>query len=154
MPENPGNVVYGTILIATLLSAEFAKRETYLKTVGAVIIAMIVYWVSIAYSNYTGERLKESEHFEYAAFARFAGHESSVLYGGVAPLLVILGCWVGGAALSAALSAAIFTAVGVVVVIEVGLGIRADLPVREVIRQTAVGIVLGVLVIALRVLWH
>jgi hypothetical protein len=154
MPENPGNVVYGTILIATLLAAEIAKRETYLKTVGALVIAMIVYWISIAYSNYTGERLKESEHFEYAAFARVARHESSVLYGGVAPLLVIVGCWVGGAALSTALSAAIWTAVGFVVVVEVGLGIRADLPARDVIRQTLVGIVLGLLVIALRVLWH
>ena len=36
---NPGGLVYGTILVATLLAAESPKRETYAKTVAAVASA-------------------------------------------------------------------------------------------------------------------
>ena len=34
MPANSGRVVYGTIVVATLLAAESPQKETYLKTGG------------------------------------------------------------------------------------------------------------------------
>ena len=40
------------------------------------------------------------------------------------------------------------------VVLELVIGIRAELTGHELVRQTAVGAVLGLLVIALRVLLH
>ena len=67
MPDNAGGLVYGTILVATLLSAESARSETYLKTVGAVVVTLLAYWVTISYSEFAGERLERGEHFRYAA---------------------------------------------------------------------------------------
>ncbi len=154
MPDNPGGLVYGAILVATLLAAEITKRENYLKTVGAVVIALLIYWLSISYSEYTGERVERSGHFEYAGFARMAIHEISVLYGAMGPLLVLLICWAAGATLSTGVSIAIWTDVALIVTIEVAIGIRAELTGRDLVRQTAVGVLLGLLVFGLRVLLH
>lgn len=154
MPANAGGLVYGTILVATLLSAESARSETYLETLAAVVAALLAYWLTISYSEFAGERLERGERFEYGAFARAAGHELTLLYGACVPLLVLLVFWVVGAALTTAVSAAIWFAAGTIVAIEVVIGIRADLTGRELARQSAVGALLGLLVIAIRVLLH
>jgi hypothetical protein len=81
-------------------------------------------------------------------------HELTIVVGAAFPLLAVLVGWVLGASLAAAVSGAIWTSAGMIVVIELGLGVRERLPKREFLVQTLFGIVLGVLVIALRVLMH
>ena len=154
MPANPGGLVYGTILIATLLAAEPPRRETYARTVGAVVVAMIVYWLAVSYAEFTGERVREEEAFTPANFARAAVHELAVVYGAVGPLLAVLVCWALGAELPTAITAAVWTAVAIIIAIEVGIGIRAELTGKQLIVQTGMGILLGLMVVALRVLLH
>jgi len=77
-----------------------------------------------------------------------------VLLGAAVPLLAILICWAAGAALSTAVSIGISTTVVIVIATEVVIGLRAELTGRDLVRQTAVGVVLALLVIALRVLLH
>jgi hypothetical protein len=154
MPDNAGGLVYGTILVATLLSAESARRETYIKTVAAVLVTLLAYWVTISYSEFAGERLERGEHFAYGAFARTALHEVTLLYGAAVPLAVLLVFWVAGATLATGVSAAIWFAAAAVVGTEVLIGIRAELTGRELVRQSAVGALLGLLVITVRVLLH
>ena len=91
IPANPGGLVYGTILIATLLAAEPPRRETYARTVGAVVVAMIVYWLAVSYAEFTGERVRHEEGFTLANFARSAVHELTVVYGAVACVLALAG---------------------------------------------------------------
>jgi hypothetical protein len=154
MPVNAGGLVYGTILVATLLSAESTRRETYVKTVAAVAVALLAYWLTISYSEFAGERLEHGERFEYAALGRAAVRELALLYGAAVPLLVLLVFWAAGATLATAVSAAIWSAAAAVVATEVVSGVRAELTGRELARQSAVGAVLGLLIIALRVLLH
>jgi hypothetical protein len=154
MPANPARLVYGTILVATLLSAESAKQETYAETVGAVVIALLLYWLANSYAEFTGDRIEKSEHFSYAGLLQTGRQELALLLGAAVPLLVLLICWAAGAALTTAVIAAIWTAAAVIVVTEVVIGIRAELRGRELIRQSAFGAVLGLLVITLRVLLH
>jgi hypothetical protein len=154
MPDNAGGLVFGTILVATLLSAESARRETYVKTIAAVLITLVAYWVTISYAEFAGERLEQGEHFAYAAFARTAARELTLLYGATIPLVVLLVFWAAGATLTTAVSAAIWCAAAVVVGTEILIGVRAELTGRELVRQSAVGALLGLLVIAVRVLLH
>jgi hypothetical protein len=154
MPDNAGGLVYGTILVATLLSAESARRETYGKTVGAVVIILLGYWLTITYAEFTGERLERGDHFNYAGFGRAATHELTVLYGAAVPLLVLLGFWATGAALTTAVSAAIWFAAAALVGTEILIGVRAELTGRELVRQSAIGALLGLMTIAVRVLLH
>lgn len=154
MSENPGALVYGTILVATLLAAESAKRETFGRTAGAVAIAVIVYWLSVSYAIDAGERASERTHFDLRRFAAVAVHELSVVLGAVGPLVTLLICWAAGVSLGTAITAAVWTAVAIIVAGELGLGARSGLRGRELVVQTGVGLALGLLVLALRVLLH
>ena len=154
LPANPGGLVYGTILVATLLAAESAKRETYPRTIGAVVLALIIYWLSVSYAAYTGERVREGEHFALEGFRRAATHELTVILGALVPLVVLVISWAGEASLTNAVTIAIWASVALIVVIEVAIGVRSQLTGREMVVQSAFGIMLGLLVVALRVLLH
>jgi hypothetical protein len=154
MPDNAGGLIYGTILVAALLSAESARRETYVKTIAAVLVTLVAYWLTISYSEFAGERLERAERFAYGAFARTASRELPLFYGGAVPLVVLLVFWAAGAALTTAVGAAVWCAATAVVGTEIVIGIRAELTGRELVRQSAVGALLGLLVIAVRVLLH
>jgi len=62
--------------------------------------------------------------------------------------------WSGGAHLSTAVSAAIWTSAAMIVIIELVIGVRAQLSGRDLVLQTAFGALLGLLVLALRVVLH
>jgi hypothetical protein len=154
MPANPAGLIYGTISVAALLAAESARQETYPRTVGAVLITLMLYWLAHSYSQFTGERVKEQVAFTYGGLLDTARHELAVVIGAVGPLAVLILFWVFGASLAAAVTAAIWTSAAIVVVLEIAIGVRAELTGRELVRQTVVGAILGLLVIALRVLLH
>ena len=118
------------------------------------MIALIRYWLARAYAEFVGHRLETEEHFTYGGLIRTAVHESAVVLGATVPLLVVLGCWLFGVRLGTAVSAAIWTAVSAIVVVELVIGIRAELQGRDLIRQTLFGAGLGLLVIALRIVVH
>lgn len=154
MRASPAGLIYGTITVATLLAAESARRETYAKTVGAVTLTLLIYWLAHSYSQFTGERIEGEEHFTYAGLVRVARHELTVLIGAAVPLAVLLILWAVAASLDSAVNAAIWTAAGIVVVIEIAIGVRAELTGRALVLQTAFGALLGLLVILLKVLLH
>lgn len=154
MLGDPGGFVYGTILVATLLDAEAAAPESYSKTSVSVVIALLLYWLTVTYSHYAGERLAHEQRFHWTGLAREAVRELSLLTGSVVPLIVLLVCWLAGVALATADVAAIWAAVAAIIGAEVIIGIRADLEGRELIRQTAVGALIGVLIVVLRLLLH
>jgi hypothetical protein len=154
MPENPGGLVYGTILVATLLAAESAKSETYGETIGAVAIALVVYWLANAYAAYTGERALAGEHFNVREYLGALAHEVAVLAGALGPLIVVLVCWAAGTSLSTATLIAVYVAGAIIVVIELALGIRSHLDGRELVVQTGFGVLFGIAIVALRVLLH
>jgi hypothetical protein len=154
MRENPAGMVYGTILIATLLSAESERNETYAKTVAAVLIALALYWLALAYSEFTGRRIKEGEKFTLSGFKRAAHHEISVLVGAAIPLAAIAVGWIAGADLYTSVEIAIYAAAGMIVLFELLVGYWSDATGRDMLAHTVVGVVLGLLIIALRVLLH
>lgn len=154
MLENPGGIVYGTIIVATLLAAESARQETYLQTIAAVVIALLTYWLTIAYAHYAGERFEHGEHFQLGDFGHAAVRELTLLLGGVIPLIELVIAWIAGAPLPLAVTIDVWFGVALVVVGELLIAIRAGLTGRELVAQTAVGGLLGLLVIGLRIVLH
>jgi hypothetical protein len=154
MTDNPGGIVYGTILVATLLAAESATHETYGETIGAVAIALAVYWLANAYAVFTGERARTSEHFTAGGYLNALVHEVTVLIGALGPLVAVLVSWAVGASLSTATIVAVWAAAAIIVATELALGIRSHLDGRELVVQTAFGVLLGIAIVALRVLLH
>lgn len=154
IPENAAGLVYGTILVATLLSAESAQRETYAKTVVGVIIALVTYWLALTYAGFTGRRLEQEEGASLLLLGRAAIHELSVLYGALLPLVSLLVFWIAGATLSTAVLWSVYVADAAIIGAEVVIGVRAGLKGLELVGQVAIGAVLGVLVLGLRLLLH
>jgi hypothetical protein len=154
MPENAAGLVYGTILVATLLSAESAVKETYVKTIAGVLIALATYWLALTYARFTGERLEQSSRATIGGLASAAAHELTVLYGAAVPFVALLAFWIGGASLNTAVIAAVYFADAAIIGAEILIGVRAELTGAALIGQAAIGAVLGVMVLALRLLLH
>ena len=154
MPANLGGLVYGTIAVAALLAAESARRETYPRTVGAVAVTLILYWVAHSYAEFAEERVQHEEHLSFRGLWVSALYELPVLFGAAVPFAVLLLCWALGVGLEAGVAAAVWTSAAMIVLIEIGIGVRAQLKGRELLAQTLVGGLLGLLVVALRVLLH
>lgn len=154
VPENSAGLVYGTILVATLLSAESAIQETYVKTVLGVLVALLTYWLALAYARFTGERLEHKTGATIGLAARAAAHELTVFYGAALPLATLVAFWIGGASLDTAVLASIFLADVAIIGAEILIGVRAGLKGTALIEQAAIGAILGVLILGLRLLLH
>lgn len=154
MPDNAAGLVYGTILVATMLSAESALQETYAKTALGVIVALVTYWLALAYARFTGERLEQQTRATVGGMVSAAVHELTVLYGAAVPFAALIGFWVGGASLNTAVIAAVYFADAAIIGAEIVIGVRAGLTGTALIGQAAIGAILGVLVLALRLLLH
>jgi hypothetical protein len=151
---NLAAVVYGTITVGALLAAESADSETYPETIAAVVLALLVYWLAHAYSGLTEYRLEQKKALTLRDLGHALADELMILAGAAVPLIVLIICWIAGAALSDAVIAATWTSAGMIVIVEVFAGIRAQLSGRELAIQAALGTLFGFLVIALRFVLH
>lgn len=154
MLANPGPLVYGTITIGALLAAESAQRETYASTLGAVVVALMLYWLAHSYAEFTQRRAKHDMPLNLRGLLDTITHELSILVGALFPLLALVICWLVGAKLESAVTIATWTSAAMVVIIELVVGVRERLAPRHFAAQTGLGMVLGLLVIALRTLLH
>src|SRR5579875_2430903 len=154
MPDDPGKIVYGTIVVATLLAAESPGRETYGETAGAVAVAVLMYWLATSYGAFTGERARAGEGFTLRGLRAALLHELAVILGALVPLLVVLACWAAGARLSVGVAVAVGVAIAVIIATEIGLGIRSELAGRELVIRTGFGVLFGVAILAVKLLLH
>ena len=154
MAETSAGLLYGTLAVGALLAAESARRETYAKTIAAVVITLVLYWLAHSYAEFTGRRLANKEPFEFSGLVQTFVRELSILIGASIPLLVLLIWWAAGGSLTAAVGAAIWTSASMIVLIELVAGLRAQASGSELLKQAAFGAVLGLGVIALRVILH
>jgi hypothetical protein len=149
---NPGALVYGTIAVGALLAAESARRETYPKTLAAVGVTLLLYWLAHSYAEYTGHRLRSNEPMKLEELGRSAVAELSVLIGAGIPLIELAVFWAAGVDLDDAVIWSIYSSAAIVMAVELVAGLRADLSGRQLAGQTIFGALLGGLIIALRVI--
>jgi peptidoglycan biosynthesis protein MviN/MurJ (putative lipid II flippase) len=146
--------IYGLMTVGALLAAESADSETYAETVGAVVITMLVYWLAHSYAEFASHRLKDREPARFAEFRHIMAEQVPILFGAAVPLVALLIDWAVGASLDTAVITALVTAAVMVMLIEVLAGVRAKQKGRDLILQTLFGALLGLLIIALRLVLH
>ena len=154
MYANAGGLIHGTLVVGALLAAESARRENFPETIGAVALALLLYWLAHAYSDFTEHRLQHSEGLEMGRLGRTLVQELTILAGAVMPLVALLICWAVGATLVDAVTAAVWVSVAMIVTIEVIAGVRADLTNRQLAVQALFGISFGLMIIVLRIVLH
>jgi hypothetical protein len=154
MRVNLASGVYGTIAVGALLAAETVQRENYAETIGALVLTIVLYWIAHAYASSATRRLREQEHLTAKGFARAMIEQAAILAGAVAPLAMLVVFGVAGAPLGHAVTAGIWTAAATIVAIEVTAAVRAGAEGFELLAQAAIGVVLGVLMIVLKLVLH
>lgn len=146
--------IYGLMTVGALLAAESAGSETYAETVGAVVITMLVYLLAHSYAEFTSERLKERRAASLAELGRIIRLQVPILFGAAVPLVALLIDWAVGASLSTAVITALVTSAVMVMLIEVIAGVRAKQTGQELLIHVLFGAILGLLIIALRLVLH
>jgi hypothetical protein len=152
--HNPAGVVYGTLIIGAVLATESVRRETLAETVGATVLALVLYWVAHSYAQTLGDRLERQVPLSGAAVLRSLLRDRAIIRGAIVPILALLLASALGAALATAVLVAVWTSSATIVVFEVVAGVRAQLRGRELIVQILAGAVMGLAIIALRTVSH
>jgi hypothetical protein len=152
--ENPSGVVYGIIAIGALLAAESGRHETFVDTVGSAALAACLYWLAHAYATLLGRRLVHPEVLTAATLWRALIHDWAIFRGAAVPLAALMIAWATGAAQETAVTAALWSAVVAVVAFELAAGIRSRARPAELALEVGVGLVMGVGILALKILLH
>ena len=146
--------VLGLFVVSVLLAAENAKSETYGETVGAVVLALFLYWLMVSYTRFTASRIEHGERLTMRGLAREMWLDLPLLTGAALPLLVVAICWAAGVSLSLGIRLALWIDAALIVLVEIIAGLRAPLKRHELVMQTLFGATLGLGVLALRVVLH
>jgi hypothetical protein len=147
-------VVYGVIVIGALLAAESGRHESYVDTVGSAVIAAGLYWLAHAYATVLGRRLTTRQRLTTRSLWQALVHDWALVRGAAVPLLVIVLAWATGAAQETAVSAALWSAAASLVAFELLAGIRSRATPSELALEIGVGLVMGLGILALRIVLH
>jgi hypothetical protein len=154
MRANAAGAIYGTVAIGALLAAETAQHETYGETLGAVRLAILLYWLAHAYAGSAAQRLEDEQPLSAKSFGRALVHALPLVGGAAVPALAVCIFGVAGASLSTAISAGVWTSAGVIVLIELVAASGSGARGRAFVAQAGLGLGLGLLVIAIKALLH
>lgn len=152
--RNPAGAVYGTITIGALLAAESSLRDTYPETVGAMVVALLVYWLAHSYAELLGARIEAGERLTAAGLGRALGRDWAIVRGAGAPVLALLIAWLAGAGQGTGVTVALWTCVASLLAFELIAGLRARARPAELLLELCVGAAMGLGVILLRVILH
>jgi len=146
--------IYGTITAGALLAAEYSRRETYGRTIGALVLALILYWLAHAYAANADTRIREQKPLKASAFGRDLLRQLPILVGASIPLFAIVIFGLAGAGLGTAITAALWTAAAVIAAIELTAATRSGVRGRALAVHAVIGIALGLLVPAINAVLH
>jgi hypothetical protein len=151
---NFGSAIYGLLIVSALLAAESAASEDYSETVLGVALALLISWWAHAYSEFVFRRAEAGERLTPAGVGQMLRRELPILLGAAPPLLAVLIAWAAGAELGTAITVALVTSAVTILITEVAAGLQADLSGGELAIQALVGSVVGVLILALKLVLH
>ena len=152
--ENPAGVVYGLIVIGALLAAESDRHETYAEAVGSAAIAAALYWLAHSYTKVIGQRLSEGERLTTGGLWRALVLDWAIVRGAAIPIFALLVSWATGVAQETGVTAALWSAAVSLAALEVAAGIRSEATAAELAIEASVGIVMGLAILALKVVLH
>ncbi len=152
--DNAEGAVYGVLLIGVVLATEDAGHETYGETIAAVSMVVVLYWVTRLYTHLLGVRLRTKDPLGPALIWRSAVHELPVIEGAVTQMIVLLVAWATGVSLTGGVNVTIAATVISMVVLEIAAGWRQEPRGGGIWLRVALGILMGLAVVAVKVVLH
>lgn len=151
---NAAGVVYGVITVGALMAAESGRHESYIDAIASAVFATLLFWLAHAYADLVGRRLDTGEALTVRTLARALGDDWGIVRGGAIPLVAMVIAWLLGASQESGVTAALRTAVVAVVVFELLADIRARSTLPELLLKAAVGVTMGVGLLAVKGVLH
>jgi hypothetical protein len=141
--------IYGTIVTAGVLASAGDEVSSLDLTI-AVLITLVVYWLAEEYAEILGEHLAGGRlpTWRYALAALAATWP--MVGASFLPLLLVVLCWLLGAAPSAAANVGLIAAVGELMLYAWAAGRAAALPRRQQLTLAAAAAVLGLVMVFLK----
>lgn len=136
------------------MAAESSLHETHLDTLLSAVIASFGYWLLHSYARVLGRRLIDGTPLRPALLGQALRRERLLLAGAAVPICTLLVAWAAGASRGTAIDDAVWSAVIGIVAFEVFAGVRSQSSAAELAFEVGVGIVLGLAILALRVVLH
>jgi hypothetical protein len=140
--DNAGGAAYGTVMVGVLLAAEDSHREGYPETIGAASVVLALYWLLSLYTHTLGIRLRTKGRLSLRLLWRSCAHELAIVEG------------VAGATVTSGVTVALWVTVVSLVTLEVAAAWRARTRPLEAWLQAALGAVMGLAIIALKLILH
>jgi hypothetical protein len=151
---NAAGAIYGLIVIGALLAAESGLHETYLDTFASAVLATVLYWLAHSYAELLGRRLQSRERLSAGALVRALLHEWSLIRGAAIPLLALVVAALAGASQETAVSLALWCSVASLALFELLAGVRSGAGRVELTFDVAVGVAMGLAILALKSILH
>jgi hypothetical protein len=151
---NAEGAVYGAVLIGVLFASEDARRVGYPKTIAAAAVVLALYWLTSFYAHNLGARLQTREPVNRGLLWRSCVHELTIIEGGFIPVVALLVAWIAGASVTEGVTAAVGATAITIVTLELVAGWRARLGPRRRLLQAGAGVVIGLGIIALKLILH
>jgi len=152
--HNPARVVYGIITVGALMAAESGHEESYADTLASALIATGLYWLLHSYANVLGHRLVSGERLTVSTLSHGLIEEWAIIRGAAVPLLALLISWAAGASRETGIAVALWSAVVSLVLFELAAAVRSRATVGELTLDVAVGLAMGLAILALKALLH
>lgn len=154
LEDDPSGVVYGTIVVGTILATESDSFETYPRTVAALVIGTLTVWVAHSYADMLAHRFESAERLGRRAITGALRADVGIMRGAIPAVLALAVGWAAGIPLGHAANIGLWVSVVALVLFELAAGIRNALPVRDLVTEAVGGALLGATVLAIRIALH
>jgi hypothetical protein len=152
LTANPAGVIFGTITIGAVLAGENAKGETVATSVEAALLVVALFWVVHAWSDDTGERIKQRRRLQWRPLLGALEHQASILRAVLVPVAALVIAGLAGASDATALWVGTITCAVLLVLIELISALRDRLPLVQVLVEAVAGAAFGCVLLVLHFL--
>jgi len=148
--EHPSGVVYGLIIVGSVVAAESVHPGDSWSDIFAAIVVLFIYWMAHSYAEVMGKRLESPDRIGVEQIKAVLGKEWAIMRGAVIPVLVMAIFAIFGAHSIRVDEAGIIAAVVTLVLFTMLAGFRAHLRPIAIVAQAIVGLVFGVAIALMR----
>ncbi len=148
--DHPQGVVYGIVVVGSVVAAESAHVSGPWQDIGAAVIVLVIYWLAHSYAEILGTRFATSSSLTMKEMRGIVRHEGAILRGAALPIVAMMIAALLGAGTLRVDEVGIAVDVAALMAFAILGGLRAQLAPLALVGQSAVALVFGLMIALLR----
>ena len=148
--SHPGGLIYGLIVLGSVLAAESVHSSGGLRDITAALTVLFVYWLAHTYADLMGRRYQHATPLSWREVRQVAGREWAIMRGATIPVAAMLIAVVAGLSSWRVDEVGMITDVGMLTLFAVVGGLRANLSRPALFLQVVLALSFGVFIALVR----